>query len=128
MQELHRLRDLGVRIVMDDFGTGYASLGYLPSFPFSKIKLDRTFVTGSVDNADGRVILRAVAGLGASLGIETVAPGVEEAAELEQVRNAGYSQVQGFSFSKPAPIDQVMDGVAEVRHPVAEPVTIMVAE
>ena len=98
---LHALRGLGVRIAMDDFGTGYSSLGYLRSFPFDKIKIDRSFVSQVGENPHCSAIVRAVAGLGASLGIATTAEGVETAAQFALLRAEGCSEVQGFLFSRP---------------------------
>jgi diguanylate cyclase (GGDEF)-like protein len=100
---LHRLRELGVRISMDDFGTGYSSLRYLRSFPFDKIKIDRCFISGLPDADDSLAIVRAIAGLAASLSIATTAEGVETQEQLEQVRLLGCSEIQGFVFSRPRP-------------------------
>ena len=101
---LTRLHELGVRIVLDDFGTGCSSLSSLRRFPFDKIKIDRTFIKGlSRTNADAAAIVRSVAQLGVSLGVTTTAEGVETREELEQVRAEGCSEVQGFYFCKPAP-------------------------
>jgi len=74
---LHQLRELGVRISMDDFGTGYSSLSYLRSFPFDKIKIDRSFVKDLAKRSDCLAIVRAISGLGRSLNITTTAEGVE---------------------------------------------------
>ncbi len=76
LASLHKLRALGVRISMDDFGTGYSSLSYLRSFPFDKIKIDRSFVNELATRDDSMAIIRAVTGLGKSLGISTTAEGV----------------------------------------------------
>jgi diguanylate cyclase (GGDEF)-like protein/PAS domain S-box-containing protein len=100
---LHQLREIGARISMDDFGTGYSSLSYLRSFPFDKIKIDRSFVRELVERPDCVAIIRAVAGLGASLGIATTAEGVETAEQLERLRREGCTEVQGFLFSPPRP-------------------------
>jgi diguanylate cyclase (GGDEF)-like protein len=100
---LHRLRELGVRISMDDFGTGYSSLRYLRSFPFDKIKIDRCFINGLPDADDSLAIVRAIAGLAASLRIATTAEGVETQEQLEQVRLLGCTEIQGFIFSRPQP-------------------------
>jgi diguanylate cyclase (GGDEF)-like protein len=104
---LHQLRELGVRIAMDDFGTGYSSLSYLRSFPFDKIKIDRSFVRELGDKADCLAIVRAVAGLGASLGITTTAEGVETPEQLARVREQGCTEVQGYLFSRPRPASEV---------------------
>jgi EAL domain-containing protein (putative c-di-GMP-specific phosphodiesterase class I) len=101
VKTLHLLRGLGVRISMDDFGTGYSSLSYLRSFPFEKIKIDRSFVRDLAEKEDCAAIVRAVAGLGASLGITTTAEGVETIEQLAQVRAQGCTEAQGYLFSRP---------------------------
>jgi diguanylate cyclase (GGDEF)-like protein len=104
---LHSLKALGVRVAMDDFGTGYSSLSYLRSFPFDKIKIDQSFVR-DLCIADGTdFIVRAVIGLGASLGMTTTAEGVETEAQLARLRAEGCDEVQGYLFSRPVPISEV---------------------
>ncbi len=105
---LRNLRALGVRIAMDDFGTGYSSLGYLRSFPFDRIKIDRSFVKDLEDSADCKAIIRAVTGLGGSLGIATTAEGVETVEQLDRLRAEGCNEVQGYHISKPVPAGEVM--------------------
>ncbi|WP_456622067.1 MULTISPECIES: bifunctional diguanylate cyclase/phosphodiesterase [unclassified Bradyrhizobium] len=105
---LHELRAMGVRISLDDFGTGYSSLSYLRSFPFDKIKIDRSFVSELATREDSMAIIRAVTGLGRSLGIVTTAEGVENDAQLELLRREGCTQAQGYLFSKPRPASDVM--------------------
>jgi EAL domain-containing protein (putative c-di-GMP-specific phosphodiesterase class I) len=104
---LNELRDLGVQIAMDDFGTGYSSLGYLQKFPFDKIKIDRVFIHNLADKADSRAIVRAVTGLGSTLGIITTAEGVETEEEFDQLKLEGCTEVQGFLFSEPRPASEV---------------------
>ncbi|SDJ90550.1 diguanylate cyclase/phosphodiesterase [Bradyrhizobium sp. Rc2d] len=104
---LHELRAMGVRISLDDFGTGYSSLSYLRSFPFDKIKIDRSFVSELATREDSMAIIRAVTGLGRSLGIVTTAEGVENDAQLELLRREGCTQAQGYLFSKPRPASDV---------------------
>ena len=104
---LHELRAMGVRISLDDFGTGYSSLSYLRSFPFDKIKIDRSFVSELATREDSMAIVRAVTGLGRSLGIVTTAEGVENDAQLELLRREGCTQAQGYLFSKPRPASEV---------------------
>jgi diguanylate cyclase (GGDEF)-like protein/PAS domain S-box-containing protein len=104
---LHALRGNGVRISLDDFGTGYSSLSYLRSFPFDKIKIDRSFVEDVTSREDSLAIVRAVAGLGRSLGIATTAEGVETIAQLDVLRREGCTQAQGYLFSKPCPVAEV---------------------
>ncbi len=107
--QLHRLRALGARIAMDDFGTGCSSLSHVRSFPFDKIKIDRSFVRDLEGDGGGgcAAIIRAVAGLGASLGVCTTAEGVETAAQLAFVRAEGCTEVQGYHFSPPRPAAEV---------------------
>jgi EAL domain-containing protein (putative c-di-GMP-specific phosphodiesterase class I) len=97
---LHQLRELGVRISLDDFGTGYSSLNYLRSFPFDKIKIDRSFVDGLSDRADCKAIVNAVVGLAAELKMTTTAEGVESIEQLDALRLNGCMQAQGYLFSK----------------------------
>jgi diguanylate cyclase (GGDEF)-like protein len=100
---LHKLRALGVRIAMDDFGTGYSSLAYLRSFPFDKIKIDRSFVRDMTRSEECAAIVRAVAGLARSLNIITVVEGIETSNQLEMARSEGCDEGQGYLFGRPAP-------------------------
>ena len=104
---LNQLKELGVRISMDDFGTGYSSLAYLRKFPFDKIKIDRSFIRDLADKPDSIAIVRAVAGLGSTLGMSTTAEGVETEDQLEQLRREGCTEVQGYLFSRPLPASQI---------------------
>jgi diguanylate cyclase (GGDEF)-like protein len=104
---LHQLRALGVRISMDDFGTGYSSLSYLRSFPFDKIKIDRSFVHNLAADEDSMAIIRAVTGLGSSLGMATTGEGVETQDEVDYLKNEGCTEAQGYFFSKPQPASEV---------------------
>jgi diguanylate cyclase (GGDEF)-like protein len=104
---LHRLRELGVKISMDDFGTGYSSLSYLRSFPFDKIKIDRSFISGLATGDDSVAIVLAISGLARHLGIATTAEGVETKQQLQQVKALGCSEMQGFLFSPPRRIEEV---------------------
>jgi EAL domain-containing protein (putative c-di-GMP-specific phosphodiesterase class I) len=102
---LNRLHDLGIKIALDDFGTGYASLNYLRTFPFDKIKIDRTFVTELGHRADCRAIVSAVISLANNLGMCTLAEGVESEEQLAALRSEGCSMVQGWLFGKAMPAD-----------------------
>jgi diguanylate cyclase (GGDEF)-like protein/PAS domain S-box-containing protein len=104
---LHQLRGLGVSISMDDFGTGYSSLSYLRSFPFDKIKIDRSFVKDLTDRSDCVAIVRAISGLGRSLNIITTAEGVETVDQLDQLRAEGCNEAQGFLFSPALPAGEI---------------------
>ena len=103
---LNGLRALGVKISMDDFGTGYSSLSYLQKFPFDKIKIDQSFVRGMEGNAECGAIVRAIARLGASLGMRTTAEGVETASQLDAIRAEGCTEVQGYLTGRPMPAAQ----------------------
>jgi diguanylate cyclase (GGDEF)-like protein len=111
---LQQLRKLGVRISMDDFGTGYSSLSYLRKFPFDKIKVDRSFINDMSDEDSSVAIVRAVAGLGVSLGMSTIAEGVETEEQLEKLRSEGYTEVQGFLFAAARPAGEVPGIIARV--------------
>ena len=104
---LHQLRELGISISMDDFGTGYSSLSYLRSFPFDKIKIDRSFVKDLALRSDCVAIVRAISGLGRSLKITTTAEGVETMDQLTWLRDEGCNEVQGFLFSAAKPAAEV---------------------
>jgi len=116
---LHELRAFGVRISLDDFGTGYSSLSYLRSFPFDKIKIDRSFVTELATREDSMAIVRAVTSLGKSLGIVTTAEGVETDAQFELLRREGCTQAQGYLFSPPRPAIEVETMLTRARAKVA---------
>ena len=114
---LHKLRSLGVKISLDDFGTAYASLSYLRSFPFDKIKIDRTFIA-DLDNPNRKdciTIIHAVAELAKQMQMSTVAEGVETLDQLKTVTLAGCEEVQGFYFSKPVPANGVKEVITGYR-------------
>ncbi len=100
---LHILQDMGVNIAMDEFGTGYSSMSQLRSFPFDRIKIDRSFVDGAAINGNDAAIVRAIAGLGVILGMRTTAEGIETAEQLEQIRSHGCTEVQGYLLGRPVP-------------------------
>jgi EAL domain-containing protein (putative c-di-GMP-specific phosphodiesterase class I) len=101
---LRRLKSLGVRIAMDDFGTGYSSLSYLQSFPFDKIKVDRSFVSDLETNNNNAAIVRAVITLTRSLNLPVLAEGVETEAQRLILSREGCDQIQGYLIGKPMPI------------------------
>jgi diguanylate cyclase (GGDEF)-like protein/PAS domain S-box-containing protein len=105
---LHALRALGVRISMDDFGTGYSSLSYLRSFPFDKIKIDRSFIHDLGSNVDSQAIVRAIVSLGSSLGITVTAEGVETESDLACLKAEGCNEGQGFLFSAARPQNEIL--------------------
>jgi EAL domain-containing protein (putative c-di-GMP-specific phosphodiesterase class I) len=110
---LHALRRLGVRVALDDFGTGYSSLSYLQSFPFDKLKIDRSFIQNLLTRDGASAIVRAITELALALNIETTAEGVEETAQLMELRAHGCTSVQGFLFSEAmtaAEVDRLFNG------------------
>jgi diguanylate cyclase (GGDEF)-like protein len=116
---LHSLRSLGVRIALDDFGTGYSSLSYLQSFPFDKIKIDRSFIENLLTRPGAAAIVGAITGLAHALGMETTAEGVEESAQLAELRSHGCSSVQGFLFARPmqaAQVDELLSNESCARN------------
>jgi EAL domain-containing protein (putative c-di-GMP-specific phosphodiesterase class I) len=112
---LQNIREIGVRVALDDFGIGYSSLGYLRDFPFDRIKIDQSFVRGAANDAVGRAIVRAVASLGQSLGIATVAEGVETEEQMARVASDGCTDVQGYLISRPMPPREI-DGFLRSRN------------
>lgn len=107
LERMNQLREIGVLLSIDDFGSGQSSLSYLQHFPFHKIKIDQSFVRGSEDGGASREIVGAVAELGKTLGMSVLAEGVESDADLGLIRDQGCSSVQGFLLSKPMPADAV---------------------
>jgi diguanylate cyclase (GGDEF)-like protein/PAS domain S-box-containing protein len=118
---LRRLKALGVRISMDDFGSGYSSLSYLQAFPFDKIKIDRAFVMNLGRNPQSAAIVRAVIGLGHGLEMSIVAEGVETQEQLGFLADVGCDAVQGFYIGKPLPIGQYAALVGGADGNVMEP-------
>ena len=102
-ETLRKLRALGVRIAMDDFGTGHSSLSTLRTFPIDRIKIDRSFVHDLLSKNDSRAIIQAVVQLASSLGMKTTAEGVETQGESDYLKRAGCTEAQGFLFGKAGP-------------------------
>jgi diguanylate cyclase (GGDEF)-like protein len=101
LELLHKLRRIGVRISLDDFGTGYSSLSYLRTFPFDKIKIDRSFLMDLCSNPATMVIVSALINLATGLGMAVTAEGVETQAQLDWLRSAGCTEAQGYLISRP---------------------------
>jgi EAL domain-containing protein (putative c-di-GMP-specific phosphodiesterase class I) len=112
LSTLHRLKQLGVRIAMDDFGTGYSSLSYLRSFPYDKIKVDRTFVSDLAAGTEHVVIVQAVVSIARALGMTTTAEGVETDGQKQFLAALGCDEAQGYLFSAPVPVEKVRDIIA----------------
>lgn len=107
LASLHSLKALGVRVALDDFGTGYSSLSYLRAFPFDKIKIDRSFIVDLLSHKGATAIIRSITSLAEALGIETTAEGVENADQLDILRDQGCSHIQGYYFSRPMPASEI---------------------
>jgi EAL domain-containing protein (putative c-di-GMP-specific phosphodiesterase class I) len=104
---------------MDDFGTGYSSLGYLCSFEFDRIKIDRSFIVGLERHGNYAAVIRMIVSLAKSLGVSTTAEGVETLQQLEMIRAMGCTEVQGYLFSPPKPLEQIryMTNPREAQRP-----------
>ena len=118
LETMRQLRALGVRIAMDDFGTGHSSLSYLRCFPFDRIKIDCSFIHDLSIKKDSRAIIRAVAHLASSLGMETTAEGIETQAEFDYVKRVGCTEGQGYFFGKAQPAKEVYALLAVAREAV----------
>jgi EAL domain-containing protein (putative c-di-GMP-specific phosphodiesterase class I) len=100
---LQSLRDLGLHLEIDDFGTGYSSLSYLQRFPVETLKIDRTFIDQLDHRSENVAIVRAIIGLGESLGLSTIAEGVERTAEAVKLQALGCHLAQGYLYGRPLP-------------------------
>ena len=109
VKTLHKLRDRGVRIALDDFGTAFASLSYLRSFPFDTIKIDRSFVRDLPGQSDCSAIIEAVAGLARKLEMRSVAEGIETSEQFAMVSDIGCDEVQGYYFNRPIPASELAE-------------------
>lgn len=112
LANLHALRALGVRVQLDDFGTGYSALAYLRKFPFDAVKIDRAFVGELTEREDARAIVRAIVELARSLGMSTIAEGVEQEDQLAVLRAAGCALAQGYLIARPMPLPQLQELLA----------------
>ena len=112
---MNKLHDLGIRMSIDDFGTGYCSLSYLKRFKVYKIKIDQSFVRDITDDPDDRAIVAAIISLANSLGLKTIAEGVETPGQLASLRLQGCDEAQGYFFSRPLASDQIEPFVRAIR-------------
>jgi EAL domain-containing protein (putative c-di-GMP-specific phosphodiesterase class I) len=112
VKRIEDLHALGVRIALDDFGSGYSNLGYLQRFPLDKLKIDKSFVDALGQSSNGGVIIQAIVALGRALGLTVVVEGVETEQQRVLLRLAGCDEMQGYLFAKPAPaktIDRLLE-------------------
>ena len=112
VRRIEDLHALGVRIALDDFGSGYSNLGYLQRFPLDKLKIDRSFVIALGHSANGGVLIQAIVALGLALGLSVLVEGVETEQQRVLLRLAGCDEMQGFLFARPAPaktIDRLLE-------------------
>lgn len=121
LDNLRRLKALGVRIAMDDFGTGFSSLSTLQSFPFDKIKIDKSFVENIHRHDRATVIVRAVLGLGRSLEIPVVAEGVETEEQILFLRGEDCAELQGYAIGRPTPVDGLTEWTSAIRSVATDP-------
>jgi diguanylate cyclase (GGDEF)-like protein len=115
LERFRRLKALGVRLAIDDFGTGYSSLSYLHRFPIDILKIDRSFVSGLANSENGPELARAVITLGDTLGLETVAEGIEHESQVAVLLELGCVAGQGFLFAKADSLEQLAQGASVAR-------------
>jgi diguanylate cyclase (GGDEF)-like protein len=122
LKRIEDLHVLGVRIALDDFGSGYSNLGYLQRFPLDKLKIDKCFVDALGDSGNGGVIIQAIVALGRALGLSVLAEGVETDQQRVLLRLAGCDEMQGFLFARPVPARSIDRLLRQGRHGAAQAV------
>ncbi len=116
VKRIEDLHDLGVRVALDDFGSGYSNLSYLQRFPLDKLKIDRSFVVALGASANGGVIIQAIVALGRALGLSVLVEGVETEQQRVLLRLAGCDEMQGYLFAKPAPAATIDRLLTQQKH------------
>ena len=106
---LRELQRIGLRLALDDFGTGYSSLSYLRSYRFDTLKIDQSFMAGISANPEDRAVVRAIGNLARDLSMDTIAEGIETHDQLAHAREAGFTNVQGYLFSRPVPNERIIE-------------------
>ena len=112
---MEELKAMGVKLSLDDFGTGWSSLGYLRRFPLDRIKIDRSFVRDIVNDHSTAAIVHSILGLARDLNLDCVAEGVETAEQLEHLRRENCAEIQGYLFSRPVEVAQVEDLLRQMQ-------------
>lgn len=112
---LHEFKGLGVRLSVDDFGTGYTSLGYLRRFPIDTLKIDRSFLRDMLPGSQDEAIVKTIVTLAENLGLTSIAEGVESRVTLEQIRGIGAYEVQGFFLGEPGPPQDALDALSDLQ-------------
>jgi len=115
IRRIEDLHALGVRIALDDFGSGYSNLSYLQRFPLDKLKIDRSFVSVLGQSGNGGVIIQAIVALGRALGLSITVEGVETEQQRVLLRLAGCDEMQGFLFARPAPAKAIDKLIARAK-------------
>jgi EAL domain-containing protein (putative c-di-GMP-specific phosphodiesterase class I) len=118
---MRQLSELGVSVAIDDFGTGYSSLAYLTDLPIGELKIDKSFVRAMSNDTRNTIVVRSTIELAHSLGLRTVAEGIEDASTLERLRSLGCELAQGFHLSKPLPaptLNRWWDARTDAMHPL----------
>lgn len=123
LDTMRSLREAGVNIALDDFGTSYSSLSYLKRMPLETLKIDRSFIHGLPHDEENRIIVRAILSMASSLGVGVTAEGVETMAQATTLRDMSCDRLQGHLFSRPVPAEQV-PALAALRWPQAEPISL----
>jgi EAL domain-containing protein (putative c-di-GMP-specific phosphodiesterase class I) len=117
---LKELATMGISVAVDDFGTGYSNLSYLVDFPFSKLKIDKSFVARMESDSSSGAVVSTIVGLSRALGVSTIAEGVETENQATLLRAAGCEVVQGFLFGRPAPLIKIEQGRSVTLHDTPE--------
>jgi diguanylate cyclase len=112
---LRQLKQIGVRMALDDFGAGYSSLAYLQRFQFDRVKIDQSFIRSAAASEDARAIIGAILAMGHQLRLEVTAEGVETVEQLAFLRTQPFDQMQGFLLARPLPRDEVRDYIVRAQ-------------
>ena len=110
---MNKLHEHNIKMSIDDFGTGYSSLSYLKQFKIYKLKIDQSFIRDIIADDDDRAIVHAIIEMSKSLGLTTIAEGVEDKEQLDFLRLHGCDEIQGYYFSKPLPVNKFTEFISQ---------------